>query len=343
MIALVVASIVAAFVTSATTPWAMALAAKYGAIAIPRDRDVHSAPTPRWGGIAIYAGTLTAVALAISIRHVRSEGANGWNLQIMGLLAAGTFIAFIGLLDDLRDLRPLWQIGALLGAGLILYSAGVRIEGVTHPGSVLAALGLTAPGTVTPRTWLPFSPLVSVVVTLGWVGLVTKTVDAIDGLDGLAAGVCAISAATLAILAVISPQSGGPSIAIVAAAIAGACIGFLRYNFHPAKVFMSTVGAQFIGLTLAGLSIMGAFKAAAAVSVLIPFLVLAVPIVDYGVVLVRRFLQGAPLMRADRRHLHHRLLDRGLSQRQAVCVIYAVTLALCAAAVLLFAAGQSPA
>ncbi|MBM3494043.1 MAG: undecaprenyl/decaprenyl-phosphate alpha-N-acetylglucosaminyl 1-phosphate transferase, partial [Armatimonadetes bacterium] len=191
-----------------------------------------------------------------------------------------------------------------------------------------------------PRRWIPLSLPVSVAVTAFWVLLVTKTVDAIDGLDGLAAGVCAISAATLALLAAASRQTGGPAIALVAAAVAGACIGFLRFNYSPAKVFMSTVGAQFLGLMLAGISIMGTFKVAAAVSVLLPILVLGVPIFDYGVVLIRRLMNRAPLTLGDRRHIHHRLLDRGLTHRQAVWVIYGCTLVLCVAAVVLFSVSR---
>ena len=167
-------------------------------------------------------------------------------------------------------------------------------------------------------------------------GLVTKTVDAIDGLDGLAAGVCAISAATLALLAAASKQPESPTLALLAAAVVGSCVGFLRHNFNPAKIFMSTVGAQFLGLMLASLSILGTIKVAAAISVAIPLLVLGVPIFDYAVVLGKRAADRAPLTKADRRHLHHRLIDRGMSKQQAVWVIYACTAACCAVAVLIF-------
>jgi UDP-GlcNAc:undecaprenyl-phosphate GlcNAc-1-phosphate transferase len=174
-----------------------------------------------------------------------------------------------------------------------------------------------------------------VAVTLFWVLLVTKTVDAVDGLDGLAAGVCAISAATLALIAAASAQAEGPVVALVAAAVTGSCIGFLRFNYSPARIFMSTVGAQFLGFMLAALSIMGTSKIAAAVSVAIPLLVLGVPIFDYAVVLLRRMKSGAPLTMADQRHFHHRLLARGLSKQQAVWVIYGCTAVLCIAAIVL--------
>jgi UDP-GlcNAc:undecaprenyl-phosphate GlcNAc-1-phosphate transferase len=337
VIALAAAFVVAFVITLLTTPGIMKLARRHGAMAIPRDRDVHDKPTPRWGGIAIYLGTVCAMALSISYRHWRTGGANGWTPHLVGLLLAATFIAIIGMIDDIRDLRPHWQILAICISGAILMAFGVRIEGISNPAAWLSHDA--AP--YNPSRWLQLPTSVSVIATLFWVLLVTKTVDAIDGLDGLAAGVCAISSATLALLTTTTPQPGGPAIGLAAASVAGACVGFLPYNFNPARVFMSTVGAQFLGMMLAGISIMGPFKAATAVSVLVPLLILGVPIFDYGVVLFRRVRQGAPLMQADRRHLHHRLLARGMSQKQAVCIIYSITFVLCLAAFLLFSYAKS--
>lgn len=314
-------------VTWALTPPVMSLARRCGALAVPRERDVHTNPTPRWGGIAIYLGVSVAVLVTVSYRHWRTDGANGWTPQLAGVLAAGTFTAIVGALDDVRDLRPLWQIFAILCAGAILMAFGVRIEGISNPFA-----GSESPQ----RVWVPLPMALSVAATLFWVLLVTKTVDAIDGLDGLAAGVCAISSITLALMTTMTHQSGGPAVGLVAAAIAGACVGFLRFNAHPARVFMSTVGAQFLGMTLAGISILGPFKAATAVSVLVPLLVLGVPIFDYGIVLFKRLQHGAPLTQADQRHLHHRLLARGLTHRQAVYYIYGVTAGLCVLALLLY-------
>jgi len=137
-----------------------------------------------------------------------------------------------------------------------------------------------------------------------------------------------------------SHQPEGPTIALLAAAVSGSCIGFLRLNYNPAQIFMSTVGAQFLGLMLAALSIMGTFKIAATISVLVPLLVLGVPIFDYAAVIIRRIRHRAPLTQADQRHLHHRLLDRGLSHKQAVWVIYGFTAALCLVALVIFKAGR---
>lgn len=330
MILLFAAFLAAMGVTWAVTPAVVKLARRFGAMAVPRERDVHEKPTPRWGGIAIYLGVIAAVALTVTVRHLQTGGKYGWNGHIAGILIAGTFIGLIGIVDDLKDLSAKWQILAILAAGAILIGFGVRIEGLTNP-FVIQKPGLA----YNPQAWIELSLPVSILATLFWVFLVTKTVDAIDGLDGLAAGVCAISAATLALLAAVSRQPDGPTLALLAAAVVGACVGFLRYNYSPARIFMSTVGAQFLGLTLAALSIIGTYKFAAAFSVLVPVLVLGVPIFDYFIVLVKRIQSRAPLTVADRRHLHHRLLDRGLSKQQAVWVIYGCTAILCVAALVI--------
>ena len=157
----------------------------------------------------------------------------------------------------------------------------------------------------------------------------TKTMDTIDGIDGLSAGIAAISAGTLIVIAV---YSGQPRVAIVAAAIAGSSIGFLRHNYNPAKIFMGTGGAYVLGFMMACLSIVGALKTAAAVSIVLPVLVFGVPIVDAFIVITRRLLSGHPITQADKRHLHHTLLGKGLTQRQTVWILYAAAAALCAVA-----------
>lgn len=332
MISLLAAFGIALFVTWATTPWVAKLAVKHGAVAVPRARDVHEGNTPKWGGIAIYFGVVIAAIVGITARHFISHGEFGWNKHIVGILLAGTFIGAFGLLDDLKDLRAIWQIVGIVIAGSILIAFGVRIEGLTNP------LAGAKPGLYLPTQWFALPLYVSAAFTLIWVFVVTKTVDAIDGLDGLAAGVCAIAAATLALLAAASGNKNpeGPALAIFAAAVVGGCIGFLRHNYNPARIFMSTVGAQFLGLTLAALSILGTFKIAAAISVAVPLLVLGVPIFDYVIVIGKRIAHRAPLTAADNRHFHHRLLERGLSKQQAVWVIYGCTAILCVAAIVIF-------
>ena len=208
------------------------------------------------------------------------------------------------------------QIVVQILCALLVIPFGVRIEFLTdpfHPGHMIY-LGLWA------------APL-----TVLWIVGVTNAINWIDGLDGLAAGVCAIAAMTLALMAV---QSGQPALALLAASLCGSLLGFLRYNFNPAKIFMGG-GALFVGFTLAAIAAAGAFKVAAAMAIMVPILVLGVPIFDTAFVIIRRFLSGHPIYQADKSHLHHRLLARGFTHRQTVVILYIVSLGLSAVAVLL--------
>lgn len=327
MYGIIIAAFVAAFLTSKITPYVKKWVEKRGPIDEPGGRRVNDKPVPRAGGIAIYLGFIIAVLLTVGVRHVNT-GQHTWTMQVTGILLATTFIAITSLIDDFKDLSAKWQALAIVAASLILVKFGVRIEGITNPFGVGSS------------TWHELTPFISVVLTIIWVFTVTKTVDAIDGVDGLASGVCAISAATLALMATLLRSHEGPTLALLAAAVMGACLGFLRHNYYPAKIIMGTIGAQVLGLALAAISIMGAFKGAAAVSVLVPVLVLGVPIFDYAHVLTRRLMDGAALTAADQRHLHHRLLKLGWSQKQVVWFIYSVTLLLCITALALFHAGR---
>lgn len=332
MYGIIIAAIVAALVTSGVTPFVRAWVEKRGAIDQPEERRVNETPKPRAGGIAIFAGFIVAILLTVGVRHFNT-GQHAWTMQITGVLLAVTFVALTGLIDDFKNLPAKWQALAIVGASLILYAFGVRIEGITNPfgpGGDNALL-----------RWHELPQAISLVLTVLWVFTVTKTVDAIDGVDGLAAGVCAISAATLALMATLLRSHDGPTVALLAAGLTGACLGFLRHNYFPSKIIMGTIGAWVLGLALAAISIMGAFKSAAAVSVVVPILVLGVPIFDYTHVLTRRFLDGAKLTGADQRHLHHRLLKRGWNQKQVAWFIYSITAALCLAALGLFHAGRA--
>jgi UDP-GlcNAc:undecaprenyl-phosphate GlcNAc-1-phosphate transferase len=335
MVGIVVAALVAALVTIVATPSVRRWAEKHHAIDQPEARRVNTQPMPRAGGVAIYLGFVIAVLITVTARHYARAGQHTWNMQVVGILVATTFVALTGLVDDFRNLSAKIQILAIVAAGLILAGFGVRIEGTTNPFG-----GLVGPTYDPNVNWHPLSLATSVLLTVVWVFVVTKTVDAIDGIDGLAAGVCAISAATLALMSAQLHTAEGPTLALMSAAVAGACLGFLRHNYHPAKIIMGTIGAWVLGVPLAAISILGAFKVAAAVSVLVPVLVLGVPIFDFTHVLARRLLERAPLTKADRRHLHHRLLARGWNQRQVVWFIYSVTALLCITALALFRAGR---
>jgi UDP-GlcNAc:undecaprenyl-phosphate GlcNAc-1-phosphate transferase len=326
--------ILAAILCFLLTPIVKNWAIRHGAVAIPRERDVHTKPIPRWGGIAMYASymlTLIAILLWYIVRHnmYPSVPTIPWNMQEMrqygGVLGGATLVAIVGALDDKYDLSATLQSLALIGAGLILYFCNVRIEGITNPFNVFSA----APGAAMydPRSWVEFRPGWSCLFTVLWVFGVAKTVDFMDGLDGLAAGICAISGFTLALMAAQARQY---EVSILAAALVGVCVGFLRHNYNPATIIMGTVGAQFLGFLLAAIAVIGTFKMAATVSVALPILALGVPIFDGVRVVAERTIKHKPAYMPDRTsHLHHILINHGLSIKQAVWVIWVIATILC--------------
>jgi len=336
-IAFFLAGILCYLITPIVKEWAI----RSGAVAIPRERDVHTKPVPRWGGIAMFVAymlTMGAILLWYVVRHLFHPQIPviPWNPmqlhQLGGLLAGATLVAIVGALDDKFDLSAAWQTAALIAAGLILLACNVRIEGITNPFIAASAHGGRL--TYNPNSWVPFSPFWSGVCTVVWVFGVAKTVDFMDGLDGLAAGISAISGITLALMAA---QAGQYEVSILAAALVGVCVGFLRHNYNPATIIMGTIGAQFVGYLLAAIAMIGTFKMAATVSVALPILVLGVPIFDGVRVVAQRTIHRVPAHMPDRTsHLHHILINRGMTTKQAVGIIYCLAAALCVFALVLF-------
>lgn len=294
------------------TPAVRALAINKGAIDDPNadDRRVHKDPTPRWGGIAIYAGVLLALALLWPFAFP----GNGVPKYLLGILLVGLFIVVMGALDDVKQYSA--KIQAL---GLLIAGVAIQFFHDDHGRIQMASLGIP----FSHGQYITFG-MWAIPITAIYIFVVSKTMDTIDGIDGLAAGIAAIGAMTLALLA----KGLQPAVALIAAATAGAALGFLRHNYNPAKIFMGTGGAQFLGFVLACLSIVGALKTAATVSVLVPLFAFGVPMVDAVNVVLRRVANGDPITQADKRHLHHQLLHKGLTQRQAVLVLYAAAAAM---------------
>lgn len=306
------------------TPLVLKLARRFDVIDHPDERRVHARPTPRWGGLAIYLAFMVAVLVTVAI-HPQV----GFDAQVLGVLLGGTVIAAVGLIDDKYNLSPLVQIAAIFAAGFVLIAFGVKIAYISKP---FGAINLH---------WL------AIPVTLVWVLGVTKTVDLMDGLDGLAAGICAIASATLLVMTFreLDPAWSAPhkelvrsfvTVRIFSSALLGASLGFLRFNYPPARIFMGTIGAQFMGFVVASASMIGAFKVAALVAMAVPLLVLAIPILDTAFVVVRRITGGRRVYEPDKSHVHHRLLERGLSHGQAIWVIYALTGALSAVGLVIY-------
>jgi UDP-GlcNAc:undecaprenyl-phosphate/decaprenyl-phosphate GlcNAc-1-phosphate transferase len=310
----ILAGVLALLVSYVLTPWVRNLAISRGAIDDPKidERRVHKVPIPRWGGLAIYGGILTALLAILPFAFPN------WPFPryLMGIMLIGAAIVVVGALDDLYQYKAKVQALFLLAAGVavqFIYGGIGRVQ--------INTLGVPfGDGAFIPLEWL------AVPITAIYIFVVTKTMDTIDGIDGLAAGIATIAAATLTIIAA---YGGQPRVAIIAAAIAGSSIGFLKHNYNPAKIFMGTGGAQLLGFMLACISIVGAFKTAAAVALIVPVLVFGVPIFDAAFVVIRRVASGQPITQADKRHLHHTLLGKGLSQRQTVWVLYIAAAALC--------------
>jgi UDP-GlcNAc:undecaprenyl-phosphate/decaprenyl-phosphate GlcNAc-1-phosphate transferase len=294
------------------TPVVEQVARCAGAMRIPRVRDVHTKDMPLWGGIAIVCASLLAIVLTVPLRGQHQD-------KVAAILGAAILVAVFGILDDKFDLSALVQMAVLLVAGWLVTLHGVRIAFVTNP------LG--------PGVWDLGALHLAVPITMAWIFFTTKATDIIDGVDGLAAGVSAISSATLALMAL---QSHNVVAAVMAATVCGAAIGFLRHNFNPARIFMGTVGAQFLGFMLACLAILSLTKIATLVTLSVSVMVLGVPILDAVFVTVRRLLTMQPLTKADKGHVHHRLLRSGMSQRETVLFLYAVTFCLCVVALGVF-------
>jgi len=291
------------------TPVSMKLAKQLGAIAYPGGRHVHSQPIPRLGGVAMYAAFWLAV-LFIQVWD-KSYLMDALSImQIWGLFIGSTIIVVVGIQDDIHGMRPLvklfWQIAA--AAVLLFFGFSMDVISLPFNGSLdFGALGLGAIG---------------LILMLFWVVALVNTVNISDGLDGLAAGICFMVALLLFWSANEINQVPAAHLTL---ALAGALLGFLFFNFPPARVFMGDSGSMFLGYIIGGISIMGLLKTATILGLVFPLLILGMPVTDLTFAIIRRKLRGQSLATADRGHLHHRLLDAGLTQRQAVLSMYGLS------------------
>ena len=315
----VLALLVAAVVSFLMTPVVKTFAYKVGAIDVPKDaRRMHKVPIPRLGGLAIFIGFLVSIVLFVNIRG---------NQQMQSILLGSVIIVILGVVDDITPLPAMFKFVVQIVAAAIPTMNGVVIQAVSNPNvfsdNLYWVLG-----------WL------SIPVTVIWIVAITNSVNLIDGLDGLANGVSAISATTVLIIALLGSES---QVALVMAALVGACVGFMPYNLNPAKIFMGDTGATFLGYILATMSIQGLFKFYAVISFAVPFLILGLPIFDTTFAFIRRIAHGQSPMHADRSHIHHRLIDMGLNQKQAVATLYVISAILGLSAVVLTTGGEQKA
>jgi UDP-GlcNAc:undecaprenyl-phosphate GlcNAc-1-phosphate transferase len=317
---------VSLFLVLLLTPLARRLAEWLGAVDMPHDRKVHENPTPTLGGVAIFLAVvlsllLSKILVSFSSALAKPEGMVDAvsSYQLLGIILASTFIFVLGAVDDMRHLSPWIKLAGQMMASLVLVSFGVEITTIALPrGNVL---DLTA------------SPILSILLTIIWMVAFTNIINLIDGLDGLAAGIATITAAAFFFYGSrVGADPNTLQAMVISAAVGGACLGFLRYNFNPASIFMGDSGAQFLGFILGAISIQGILKRTAVATLFTPMIILAVPILDTGLAILRRARKGKPFHYADKEHIHHRLLYIGHSQRQAVLIIYVWTAVLTAIA-----------
>jgi len=286
------------------TPYVKKLAFRLGAVDKPNARKVHHTIMARLGGLAIYLGFMAGAITCMQLTK-----------DVVGILVGGTIITIVGIADDIFQLTAKAKLLGQIVAALVLVGFGVRIEWLNNPFGGYFYLDYLS---------IPF--------TVFWVVSFTNVVNLMDGLDGLAAGVSAIASVTIILVAL---QQGLYPVAVITAALAGATLGFVRYNFNPATIFMGDTGSLFLGYMLAAISIYGAVKSAATIALIVPAIALGLPIMDTAFAIARRYLNGKPIFQPDKGHIHHRLLAMGFSQRQAVIFMYLISAGLCLSAVLL--------
>lgn len=292
-------AIITALISIISTPLVRKLAIKVNAIDVPKEaRRVNTRPVPVMGGLAIYIAFVIGTILYNGILTTSQ----------IGIIIGATIIVIGGIIDDIKDLRPKYKLIIQVLAAVCLIVSGVKITVITNPFMEL----------------YPYLSMgwINIPLTIIWIVGVTNAFNLIDGLDGLAAGIAFISSVTLMIVSILN---GRLEAAFLTAVLSGAILGFLPYNFNPASIFMGDTGSQLLGFLLAAISIEGAIKSATAFVIAVPILAFGLPIYDTLFAMIRRKVNGKSIMQADRGHLHHRLLDMGLSQKQVVVIMYLIS------------------
>ena len=297
------------------TPAVRIFAFKIGAVDIPKDnRRMHKEPIARLGGLGIFAGFLVSIGF-----YTASTYYLNMSCKLIGLLCGAGIIIILGIVDDITPLRAVTKLIFQIIAATIPVICGIRIDIFNNLKNVMPEAYVTI-------GWI------SIPITIFWIVGITNAVNLIDGLDGLAIGISSISTVSTFVIMLLIHDF---EMAIISVALAGACIGFIPFNFNPAKIFMGDTGATFLGFTLACISIQGLFRSYLIVSFAVPFLLLGLPIFDTMYAIIRRLSEGRSPMSADRSHIHHRLIDIGLNQKQVVLILYGITICLCLCAIVI--------
>ena len=273
------------------TPLVKRVAIQLNAVDLPNNRKVHTTAMPRLGGFAIYISFMIGSLIFLPTFE-----------NIWPILIGGTVVAITGFVDDLKNLPPFVKLLGQILAALIPVISGITIDFITIPGGNVIEFGVLA-----------------VPLTILWIVAITNAINLIDGLDGLAAGVSSIATLTISVLAF---SLGHPMSTLMGTVLLGSTLGFLLYNFYPAKIFMGDTGALFLGYMISLLSITGLTKSAAVFSLIIPMIILAVPIIDTTFAIIRRMLNKKPISSPDKFHLHHSIIRLGFTHKEAVILIY---------------------
>jgi len=305
------------------TPVSIWISKKTGALDIPNDdRRMHKSPVPRLGGIAIFVSFVVCIlVLQIMVSNgIAADAVMGDTLgKLRAILISGALIFVVGLIDDYKDIKARYKLIGQIVSAVLAFLLGVRIPAIALFGWHFSA---DSAGGI----------FISLIVTVFWLVAITNMINLIDGLDGLASGISGIAALAIAYTAYMN---GYHTAAFAMAVLAGAALGFLPFNFYPAKVFMGDSGAMFLGFAIAAVSIISPAKGATVVAIIAPFLVLGVPAFDVVFAMIRRMIRRKPIFEADKGHLHHQLTRIGIGQRRSAVMLYGISGIMGIAAILL--------
>ena len=319
-----------AFVTAfVITPHTMRLSKEVGAIDLPNDRRINKKPMPRLGGLAVISGFLVSTIYLLVMMSLENNlnlfGTENYYLKLIGFLIGIILLGITCFIDDSKGIPWYVKLIVQIISAIIVTICGIRIENISLPFV---------------ENKIVIDQVFSYILTVGWIIGITNAINLIDGLDGLSSGVCLISCLSLLI---IFSLNGSPILAIILiTALAGAIVGFLPFNFSPAKTFIGDTGSNFMGFSIAIISILGVAKTYTAIVLIAPIIVLALPIFDTLFAIVRRIVKGKSIkavMKPDKGHIHHRLMARGYSQKQAVLIMYGITAILGMFAIILLESG----
>lgn len=326
-----IAFLIAFIVAFMATPYTIKIAEKVGAVDIPKDkRRMHHRAMPKFGGPAVILGFLVSVIYLLIIMSIEGSidlfSNEDYITKLLGVLLGIGIITLTGIIDDIKTIKPLTKLAGQLLAAIVVVSFGVRIEHISVP--------------FITETFKIDSSVTSSFITIVWIVVITNAINLTDGLDGLSSGITLISSISLLI---IFSLNASPIIAIILiTALIGALLGFLPFNFAPAKTFIGDTGSNFLGFMLAIISILGVAKTYTAIVIVLPVIVLGMPIIDVIFAIIRRIVKGKSLkavFQADKGHLHHKLVAMGFNQKQAVLILYGASAACGMFAIILFDSG----